>query len=407
MDERQRSDWARSLRDPEAFANEQACFRPIWTLLGLTTDIPSDNDWIRCNLGGSSVFVQRFGTTIRGFENICRHRFHPIRTKAKGSGMVRCDFHHWVYNQAGEAVGIPQCKKLFGGTPRELGVRLRPVEIATCGFLIFGRFSEQPATAPGSAEPTEREQSATSGAESLQEYLAEAWPILAAICQVNNPPHTACSSVKANWKLLYELTLEEYHLFAVHPSTFRMLFSVDPAHFGTTGYLKPEHAHYPRFGRHSAFFFKGKPGNLTAMAGDCRDGSYRPSGYRILQIFPNLLINHYQVLQSWYVSITQYVPEAHDRTSVRSWFFQAPFPIEDRSWFHSLLRRITEPWLPFFVGPNLRRLTGEDHAVCETLQPIAGQITASPLLGGEEQRIGWFRQAYGAVLGGEDPLSGR
>lgn len=467
MDEQQRGAWARSCREPEAFAEEQACFQPIWTLLCLSTDIPNDNDWVRCSLGGRSVFVQRFGATIRGFENICRHRFYPIRTRAKGSGLVRCGFHHWVYNQEGQAVGIPQCKKLFGVTPRELDARLEEIEIASCGFLIFGRFrrskgptaspsahgAADPAAAPLTdptdpaadpladqadplADPTDPtaappactasaaspESSSGSGSaasssphsgsgagesppespqdssqESLQEYLAEAWPILEAICQGSRGPHTACSAVKANWKLLYELTLEEYHLFAVHPATFRMLFSVDPAHFGKAGYLKPEHAHYPRFGRHSGFFFKGKPGDLQAMAEGCQAGTYRPGGYRILQIFPNLLVNHYQVLQSWYVSITQYVPKGHDRTMVRSWFFQAPFPCADSSLLQRVVRLLTEPWLPFFVGPNLRRLTGEDHAICETLQPIAERNTAPPLLGGEEQRIAWFREAYVAV----------
>jgi len=384
MDERQRSDWARSLSNSEAFANEQACFRPIWTVLGLTTDIPNDNDWIRCSLGGSSVFVQRFGSTIRGFLNVCRHRFHPIRTTEKGTGLVRCAFHHWVYNQEGEAVGIPQCKKLFGVTPRELGARLEEIEIATCGFLIFGRFSDQITARTGAARRN----------ESLETYLAEAWPILQAIGQVTNRPHTASSSVKANWKLLYELTLEEYHLFAVHSATFRMLFSVHPSSFGKAGYLDPDHAHYPRFGRHSAFFYKGAPGDLSAMAEGCQAGTYRPKGYRILQIFPNLLVNHYRVFQSWYVSITQYVPEAHDRTSVRSWYFKAPFPIDDRSWLHRVVRQITEPWLHFFVGPSLHRITREDHAVCETMQPIAAQITEVPTLGSEEQRIGWFREAY-------------
>lgn len=433
MDEQQRGAWARSCREPEAFAEEQACFQPIWTLLCLSTDIPNDNDWVRCSLGGRSVFVQRFGATIRGFENICRHRFYPIRTQAKGSGLVRCGFHHWVYNQEGQAVGIPQCKKLFGVTPRELDARLEEIEIASCGFLIFGRFrrTKSPAAHPAAdtaadplADPTDPTAAAAassasagssspdpgSGAgesppespqdssqESLREYLAEAWPILEAICQGSRGPHTACSAVKANWKLLYELTLEEYHLFAVHPGTFRMLFSVDPAHFGKAGYLKPEHAHYPRFGRHSGFFFKGKPGDLQAMAEGCQAGTYRPGGYRILQIFPNLLVNHYQVLQSWYVSITQYVPEAQDRTMVRSWYFQAPFPCADNSLLRRVVRLLTEPWLPFFVGPSLRRLTGEDHAICETLQPIAEWNTAPPLLGGEEQRIAWFREAYVAV----------
>ena len=84
--------------------------------------------------------MQRFGEDLRGFENVCAHRFYPLRTQDKGNGPIRCGFHPWQYNKDGLAVGIPKSQELYGQSPRELDARLKPVELATCGILIFGRF---------------------------------------------------------------------------------------------------------------------------------------------------------------------------------------------------------------------------------------------------------------------------
>ena len=390
MGQQQCSDWALSMRDPDAFASEQAALAQVWTLLCLTADIPNDHDWIRCSLGGGSVFVQRFGSTIKGFENVCRHRFHPIRTAAKGSGLIRCAFHHWVYNQEGEAVGIPQCKKLFGRSPKELGARLRSVEIATCGMLIFGRFPRQATktedAASGEASSSRcatADPSATLQDQSLEEFLGEAWPILRAMCPAGIRPGFITSDVKANWKLLYDITVDDYHAFAVHPTSL-----------GRNGCLEPEKAYCPRFGPHSGFFFDGQPGDFSAMAQDCQANSYQPGAYRALNIFPSFLVFHYQVLHTWYVSITQLSPAALNRTTAKTWYFQAQFKRPRTSWLNLLFQRYIELWLPFFVSVFLRRITNEDYMICEAMQVAGGSVMKEPILGLEEQRIAWFRKAY-------------
>ncbi len=385
MGHQHHADWARSMRDPEAFASEQAALGQVWTLLGLSTDIPNNNDWIRCTLGGASVFVQRFGSTIKGFENVCRHRFHPIRTAEKGSGLIRCAFHHWVYNQEGEAVGIPQCKKLFGMSPKELGVRLRSVEIATCGVLIFGRF---PRHQPTGAEPDSKtDPSVSCHNEGLEEFLGQAWPILQAFCRPGIRPAFTSSDVKANWKLLCEITLEEYHAFAVHPTSL-----------GKGGHLDPDKAYYPRFEPHSGFFYNGQSGDLSAMARDCKANTYRPDAYRILNLFPGLLFSHSRVLHTWYVCVIQLIPVAFDRTIVRTWFFQTPFQKPRTPWLILLIQQYIELWLPFFVGAFLRRINNEDFVICEAMQAAAGSVMKEPILGLEEQRIAWFREAYWEAL---------
>lgn len=99
--------WAASAANEQAFQQEQARLGRIWTLLGLTLDVAKDGDWFTAELGGRSVFVQRFGDTLKGFENRCAHRFYPLRTKEKGNGPIKCGFHEWAYNQEGRAVSIP------------------------------------------------------------------------------------------------------------------------------------------------------------------------------------------------------------------------------------------------------------------------------------------------------------
>ena len=361
--------WARSFTDQASFEQEQAQIGQIWTLLCLTTDIPNDGDWICATLGGRSVFVQRFGDSLRGFENICAHRFYPLRTNKKGNGPIRCGFHHWQYNKDGFAVGIPKCEEMFGVTPRELGARLRPVEVATCGILIFGRFSN------------------THHSETLEQSFGEAFPILQAMWSLKRAPHYIETDIAANWKLLYHITLDDYHIVAVHPGTF-----------GKNGYLPTNAVRYYRLGQHSAYFYGGDDDELKRMADECRRGDYRPANYRIIQFFPNLLALHVEAAMNWYVLIQQYVPVAPGRTLSRSWFFRAPFPPPKRNWLHGLLRRLVAPFVPFVLSFYIRKIFSEDNSACERIQTVAHQIKGFPILGRHEERIAWFEEAYANIM---------
>src|SRR5471030_2482405 len=122
-------EWSQTLVDPTAFAREQRGLRHIWTLLGLARDVSSDGDWIRASIGSWSVFVQRFGGSLKGFENVCAHRGYPLRTADKGNGPIVCGYHNWQYDRHGLAAGIPMCQALFGKTPRDLNARLRQIDV--------------------------------------------------------------------------------------------------------------------------------------------------------------------------------------------------------------------------------------------------------------------------------------
>jgi len=363
-----RASWSHALTDEQAFRLEQDRLGRIWTLLGVSHDLRKDGDWIRARLGGRSVFVQRFGSVLKGFENRCAHRFYPLRTADKGNGPIVCDFHHWRYDQDGLAAGIPICREIFGVSPRELGARLNRLEIATCGSLIFGRFP-----AAGAADSP----------DSLEQFLGEGFPILEAMCTMPERPHRIKERIKANWRLLIHITLDDYHNVAVHQ---------------TRRYSKNEEISYFRFGLHSAHFV-GNADTLASMAALCRENRYRPSAYRIFNIFPNIAISLFRAVPYWYCYVQQFVPDASGHSTQQGWFFRTRLLAKEESTIGRLTRPITEITRARIVRYYINKIGGEDHRVCEHLQSVAHQMDSWPMLGTQEPRIGWFEDSYAQTAG--------
>ena len=172
------SDWSHAIADETAFRREQQALAHTWTFLGLARDVQKDGDWFRALLATREVFVQRFGDELRGFENICPHRSYPLRQGDRGNGPIVCGFHHWQFNRDGLAIGIPNCRQLYGKLPHELGARLAPIEVATCGALVFGRFPSEHA------------------GKSLQDFLAEGFRILEALSRMPEKPQIVGEKMK-------------------------------------------------------------------------------------------------------------------------------------------------------------------------------------------------------------------
>jgi len=364
------STWAQPAVDQRAFEYEQTRLAHIWTFLGLAKDAAREGDWFRASLATRSVFVQRFGGELKGFENRCAHRFFPLRTADKGNGAIVCGFHHWRYDKDGLALGIPVCQEVFGQTPRELDARLTPIEVANCGSLVFGRFPKPGVT------------------ESLEDFLGDAFPILEALSRMPGAPYTRETQVRANWRICYHITLDDYHQVAVHPTTF-----------GKGGYPSRQAMGYFRFGLHSAFLSTPDPEALRRLASDCRTGTARSSHYFILQIFPNLIVSHGRSDgQFWQTLVQQYSPISHDRSVLRSALYPSPLKADHASHVR-WTRPFTDPWRKLMVRYFVGRIRREDHAVCARVQAIANQIDAPPMLGALEERIGWFEESYAKVIG--------
>ena len=285
--ERDPAQWSREFTDPEVLKAEQEKLGArCWTFLGLTRDLQNDGDWIRADLWGRSVFVQRFRDRLAGFENVCAHRFFPLKTEDKGNGALRCGLHGWMYNAEGEVIGAPMCEELFGKKASELKRPLKSIEIDTCGGLVFGRM---PAL---TGDNTPR--------QTLAEYLGPTKSILRRMTENTTPIGTLEGvEVAANWKLCYHLTLEDYHIGVAHPKTFSASGFIK---YGTYRYFFP----YP----HSAMFTHEdvEERSFVYFQAECAQGRLPRHGYRVFQIFPNLLIALHWEGNSLYWALFRCVP---------------------------------------------------------------------------------------------------
>ncbi|MBV8406243.1 MAG: Rieske 2Fe-2S domain-containing protein [Alphaproteobacteria bacterium] len=358
-------DWIRSVVDADAFEHEQRCLSHVWTFLGLTVDVANDGDWLTASIATRSVFVQRFGGELRGFENLCAHRFYPLRNGARGNGRLICEFHHWQYDSEGRAVAIPHARELFDAVPAELCARLNRVEIATCGTLIFGRFA-----APGVDL-------------SLEDFLGEGLPFLHAASQIKARPQYLNRTVAANWRLCMHVTLDDYHVPAVHPTSM-----------GRSAYVQRQNITYKAFGLHSSLLSTARTGAFERLLEGCRKGTYRPTHYVIFQITPNLTVLLIRVdFSFFYGVIVVYDALRHDRTNQRAWLFPAPF-VGPYQW----LRKLTDPVRKPIVRRLAQRILCEDNRVCERLQETARQMRSAPRLGRLEERIDWFENSYRQLI---------
>jgi len=223
--------------------------------------------------------------------------------------------------------------------------------------------------------------------------LAEGFPILQAMTTAIDRPRIFSSSVKANWRLCYHITLDDYHIAAVHPATF-----------GKEAHIRREDIVYSRFGRHSSYHnsqnpkLATDPSTLRDFATLCREGRYRSDCHHIFQFFPNLIVSHARSDGAfWHCVIQHYIPVAHDSSNMEAWVFRAPFEA-DHSWLARWTRPVTDIVRNRLIDRTLRRLFREDNQVCERLQSIARQTKSALLLGALEERIAWFEEAYRTVV---------
>jgi hypothetical protein len=257
-----------------------------------------------------------------------------------------------------------------GAEPSGLAACLSPIETATCGALIFGRCA------------------AAGNGQTLRQFLGEPFDILAAFSRSPVRPQRICRSIDANWRICFHANVEDYHPVTVHPATF-----------GKNGYVNLDEVSYFRFGWHSAYFTTTLPDALTRMAAECRDGVWRSANYRVFHIFPDLTVAHFRtVRRHYYIAVIQYAAATENRSTMRAWFYPAPFA-DNLAWWERwtrpIVRRASRFTMPYFVG----RVLGEDDAYSVKLQSIAQQLSPAPLLGALEQRLGWFEEAYAEAMG--------
>jgi choline monooxygenase len=185
-------------------------FAKTWTCVGVASDVPSKGDYRPVELAGLPLLLVRGqDDRLRVFANVCSHRGVQLVGKPGNGSLILCPYHAWTYDLSGRAVrtphfGGPGIHQAEGVELAELG--LREIRVEMWLDFVFIDLS-------GTAEP-------------LLDWLApliELWSHY----DLAKLRHGGCAdfTVKANWKLATENTMEFYHL----PSVHRGLNSYSPA----------------------------------------------------------------------------------------------------------------------------------------------------------------------------------
>lgn len=174
---------------------------PAWHLVASKSQMPNDGDFLTQQLFGKEILLRNCGGCYRAFENICSHRHCLLTNETLGHApTIRCQYHHWEYNNEGRIKNIPEAK-CFRPWDRE-NSRLKSFRLEECGDLLFVSFNEQ--------APPLREWLAPFYSETEDSFSTPEWR------------HRFLweFDCECNWKVPAENTLESYHLIALHPVTF-------------------------------------------------------------------------------------------------------------------------------------------------------------------------------------------
>ncbi|HEV8711406.1 MAG TPA: aromatic ring-hydroxylating dioxygenase subunit alpha [Candidatus Binatia bacterium] len=312
----------RAFTDPHVLELErERVFAQCWIYAGHESEIPNPGDFCARRVAGRPVILVR-GTDgqVRVLLNTCTHRGAQVcRERAGNTRTFQCAYHAWTYNNQGELVGVPGEDAYSEAFDRqELGLRSAPRMESYRGFVFV---SFNPAI------------------ESLVAYLAGAREYLDLVCDQSEQgmeivSGTQLYSMRANWKLLVENSIDGYHGLPTHKRYFLEFLpdtGVDVQGMRIAGTAKSlgnghaviENPQVP-FGRPVADWIpawgEAKKAELEALYQKliARFGAER--AYKIakvsrnLLIFPNLIINDIMS-----VTVRTFFPLAPDYMEITAW----------------------------------------------------------------------------------------
>ncbi len=332
-------------------AEMEALAAATWQFFCTTDDLANADDWVRRRVFGLDLFVQNFDGELRGYHNVCQHRGFPLRREPRGNGNVQCGFHGWAYDRNGVPVGVARNKELFClSGEQKAGLAIPSVRVAAIGRFVFVALAD---TVPP-----------------IEEYLGRYTAIFRAVSsQMRSIRHRWSGHSAANWKLCYEITLDDYHVNFVHPSA---------------GWdLHPSGCFYEREGPHSHLLRRRTADwQFPTFWDDVHRGDYEVRGYKIHQTFPNMLLT----VQPRMVLISLYAPAGPAMTHVDDLIFDLEGDPVDEPFWEELTR-------------GHRQINEEDRLTVESQQETIAQFGRSPLFGALEERVGWLRESYEALVG--------
>lgn len=184
-----------------------AVFRNSWQYVTHESRIPVVGDYVLAEIAGVPLLVIRDSeSSIRCLVNVCKHRAGPLATEDGNVRKLRCQYHGWTYDLAGQLILAPEMDSSADFDPCD--VHLDPVTCESWQGFVFVHLGAHVGEPPVSVEMV---------FEGIQQQIK---PI--DLTQMSFH-HRHVYSVNCQWKVYMDNYLEGYHLPYVHPGLSKML----------------------------------------------------------------------------------------------------------------------------------------------------------------------------------------
>jgi p-cumate 2,3-dioxygenase alpha subunit len=269
-------------------------FDRTWLFVGHDSEVPALGDFrTRAVAGRPLIMCRGREGEVRVLINSCTHRGAQVCRADEGNAQTfRCFYHAWTFDNRGALIGVPGSDGYAPGFRRE-DFALRSVpRIANYRGMVFISFDHE--------------------VEDFVTYLGGAKEILDIILDQGEDGMeivggTQKYSMRANWKLLVENSMDGYHLAATHRTYIEYLRSVGVKLKNLPGvgralnkghavieyeaaFGRPIARWEPRWGEEARVEIQKKKDRLVERFGSQR--ARRIADYsRNFFIYPNLIIN--------------------------------------------------------------------------------------------------------------------
>lgn len=192
----------RALVEPQVLdAERRAIFDRCWLYVGHASEVGKVGDYVTRQVGGRPVVLVRSShERIDVLLNACPHRGNIVcRERGGHASAFTCFYHAWTFELDGTLKRVA-FDEAYKSLDREAMAMPRPAQQADYRGLIFLNFSAE--------------------APSFLEYLGNAKEALDSILDYSDTRQLVAGgqrySIRSNWKLLVENSIDTYHALVVH-----------------------------------------------------------------------------------------------------------------------------------------------------------------------------------------------
>ena len=311
----------RAFTDEEVLAEERdRIFNRCWLYLGHETELAGPNDFVTRNVGGKELIFNRDRKgQFHAFFNTCPHRGAMVEREARGNALgFKCFYHGWAFNNNGNFATRMQPGRYPEDFNHDGCANLKEVpKLAEYRGFYFINYD--------------------AGAVSLEDYLADARSIFDLLdehgpngMEVIGGEQKYC--IRANWKLLFENSIDGYHAIDTHGTDFEYLAEAlgGPAEMPAETYVwdfknghaamegnapwgRPVAKWIPAWGEDAKSEIAEIKRELIARVGEEKANRIAVLG-RNTGIFPNLVINDIMA-----VTVRTFYPSSPDYMNISAW----------------------------------------------------------------------------------------